>query len=78
MTQTLSSNYVVPLPGFHLIRNDSAVGGGGSVAIYLSSYIPFTNIDISVQPPPSNTGKHLLLEVGVYYCPFLRIIFFDP
>lgn len=79
-----SSSY--ELPGFNLIRNDRAVGGGGGVAIYLRNNISFTIVSVSAQPPPPNGGEHLFLEVelhhskillGVFYCPSLRINFFS-
>ena len=35
------------LPGFHLIRNDRTGKGGGGVAIYLRSHIPFSILDKS-------------------------------
>lgn len=64
------------LPGFHLIRNDRTSSRGGGVAIYLRSNIPFSVISTSPQPPPSNAGEHLFVEVilsnnkillGAYY-----------
>ncbi|CAH2228361.1 jg22406 [Pararge aegeria aegeria] len=67
------------LPGFRLIRNDRVGKGGGGVAIYLRSYIPFTVISMSSQPPLPDAAEHLLVEVlishypkillGVFYCP---------
>ncbi|CAH2207724.1 jg6934, partial [Pararge aegeria aegeria] len=66
------------LPGFRLIRNDRVGRGGGGVAIYLRSYIPFSIVSSSAQPPLPDAAEHLLVEVllshtkillGVFYCP---------
>lgn len=73
------------LPGFNLIRNDRIGRVGGGVAIYLRSYIPFSIVSKSPQPPPSNAGEHFFIEIlfshtklllGVYYCPSLHINYF--
>ncbi|CAB3244509.1 unnamed protein product [Arctia plantaginis] len=74
------------LPGFHLIRNDRSVRGGGGVAIYLRTHIPFSIVSLSSQPPPTDAGEHLFLEVelhhhklllGVYYSPSLHVNYFS-
>ena len=74
------------LPGFQLIRNDRSSSCHGGVAIYLRSYIPFTVISKSLQPPLPNTAEHLFLEVflshtkvllGVFYSPSLKINYFS-
>lgn len=66
------------LPGFRLIRNDRVGKGGGGVAIYLRSHIPFSIVGSSPQPPLPDAAEHLLLEItlshkktllGVFYCP---------
>lgn len=73
------------LPGFHLIRNDRTEKGGGGVAIYLRSHIPFSILDKSPSIY-SNSAEHILLEVlfgtikvllGVFYSPNLHINYFD-
>ncbi|CAK1602596.1 unnamed protein product [Parnassius mnemosyne] len=73
------------LPGFHLIRNDRTNRGGGGVAIYLRSYLPFKIVSSSSQPPPVDSAEHLLVEVslsqnkillGVFYSPSLSINYF--
>ncbi|CAG9134240.1 unnamed protein product [Plutella xylostella] len=53
---------VYPLPGFKLVRNDRTNKGGGGVAIYLRSHIPYTIVSRS---PSEYSGKaeHLFLEV---------------
>ncbi|KAG7309261.1 hypothetical protein JYU34_005202 [Plutella xylostella] len=74
-----------PLPGFQLIRNDRVNKGGGGVAIYLRSHIPYSIISKS---PSEYSGKaeHLLIEVrlghsrillGVYYSPSMTVNYFD-
>lgn len=66
------------LPGFRLIRNDRVGRGGGGVAIYLRSHIPFSIVNSSAQPPLPDAAEHLLVEItlshtkillGVFYCP---------
>ncbi|KAG7301647.1 hypothetical protein JYU34_014621 [Plutella xylostella] len=79
-----SSSYA--LPGFHLIRNDRTGSRGGGVAIYLRSHIPYSVLSTSPQPPPSDAGEHLFIEVtlshtkvllGVYYSPSSSVNFFN-
>lgn len=73
------------LPGFHLIRNDRTGKGGGGVAIYLRSNIPF-NILSKSPSEYSESAEHLLVELlfgslklilGVLYSPSLRIDYFS-
>ena len=73
------------LPGFHLIRNDRTEKGGGGVAIYLRSHIPFSIIHKSPSAY-SNSSEHILIEVlfgtlkvllGVFYSPSLHVNYFD-
>ncbi|CAH2228904.1 jg7358, partial [Pararge aegeria aegeria] len=73
------------LPGFHLIRNDRTGKGGGGVAIYLRSHIPFTILDKS-PTAYSESAEHLFVEVlfghlklllGVFYCPSLHFNYFE-
>ena len=73
------------LPGFHLIRNDRTEKGGGGVAIYLRSHIPFSILDKSPSAY-SNSLEHIMIEVlfgsqklllGVFYSPSLHINYFD-
>lgn len=74
------------LPGFQLIRNDRIGCGGGGVAIYLRTNIPFSVISMSTQPPPQNAGEHLFIEVtlshtklllGVFYCHSSKVNYFS-
>lgn len=71
-----SSSY--SLPGFNLIRNDRAVGGGGGGAIYLRSHIPFSVINVSTQPPPLNACEHLFLEVDLQHSKILLGVLYSP
>lgn len=73
------------IPGFHLIRNDRTGKGGGGVAIYLRSHIPFTILDKS-PTLYSESAEHIFIEVlfgqlklllGVYYSPSLHINYFQ-
>ena len=72
------------LPGFRLIRHDRVARGGGGVAIYLRSHIPF-NI-ISTSDEQCQPTEHLFVEVtlshtkillGVFYSPSLLINYFS-
>lgn len=65
------------LPGYVLIRNDRTGKGGGGVAIYLRSDIPY-NIIATSPSPYSASSEYIFLEVrvqsakvilGVVYCP---------
>lgn len=65
------------LPGFILVRNDRIGKGGGGVAIYLRSSIPFKIINLS-QSLYSGSAEWIFLELnvkgvkavlGVVYCP---------
>jgi hypothetical protein len=65
------------LPGFVLIRNDRTGKGGGGVAIYLRSSIPYKILNLS-QSLYSGSAEWLFLELnvkgakavlGVVYCP---------
>lgn len=73
------------LPGFHLIRNDRAGKGGGGVAIYLKSNLPFNIIDKSPSQY-TESSEHLFIEVllghlkillGVFYSPNLHVDYFS-
>ncbi|CAK1578673.1 unnamed protein product [Parnassius mnemosyne] len=73
------------LPGFVLIRNDRVGKGGGGVAIYLRSEIPYRVISVSPSTY-SESAEHLFLEItlyhtkvflGVLYSPNLNINYFD-
>lgn len=76
---------VYPLPGFKLVRNDRTNKGGGGVAIYLRSHIPYTIVSRS---PSEYSGKaeHFFLEVrlnfsrillGVYYSLSMTVNYFE-
>ena len=65
------------LPGFILIRNDRTGKGGGGVAIYLKSDIPF-KIILSSPCNYSASAEYLFIEIslgstkvalGILYCP---------
>lgn len=73
------------LPGFHLIRNDRTGKGGGGVAIYLRSHIPFRILDKSPSQY-TESSEHIFIEVifgqlkvllAVFYSPSLHINYFD-
>ena len=73
------------IPGFHLIRNDRVNKGGGGVAIYLRSHIPFTILDKS-HSQYSEAAEHIFVEIlfgtlkvllGVFYNPSLHINYFE-
>ena len=73
------------LPGFHLIRNDRIGKGGGGVAIYLRSHIPF-NIVTKSPAVYSESAEYLFIELlfgslklllGVFYSPSMRIDYFS-
>lgn len=73
------------LPGFHLIRNDRTEKGGGGVAIYIRSHIPFSILDKSPSPY-SRTSEHLIIQVlfgtlklllGVFYSPSSQKNYFE-
>lgn len=66
----------VAIPGFRLIRNDRIGKGGGGVAIYLRTHIPFTVISMSAQPPPSDAGEHLLIEVVLHHTKILLGVYY--
>lgn len=72
------------LPNFHLIRNDRTGKGGGGVAIYLRSHIPFTILNLSPSQY-SESSEHIFIEVmfgrlklllGVFYSPSIHIDYF--
>ncbi|XP_059046034.1 uncharacterized protein LOC131841730 [Achroia grisella] len=71
------SSTTYSLPGFILIRNDRTNKGGGGVAIYLRSHIPYKVIASSASEY-RGTAEFLFIEVGfkgsrvaivVVYCP---------
>lgn len=73
------------IPGFHLIRNDRIDKGGGGVAIYLRSHIPFTILDKS-NTQNSEAAEHIFVEIqlgtlkillGVFYSPSLHVNYFQ-
>lgn len=73
------------LPGFCLIRNDRSGRGGGGVAIYLRSHIPYSILSMSTQSPSSDPAEYLFLELslshskvllGVFYSPSLQVNYF--
>lgn len=72
------SSVTYSLPGYNLIRNDRIGMRGGGVAIYLRSHIPFSIINSSPQPPPSNAAEHLLIEVLLSNCKLLLGVFYSP
>lgn len=66
-----------PLPGYQLIRNDRTGKGGGGVAIYLRSDIPFKIISSS----PNNyseSAEYLLLQVIFHHSKVLLAVFYSP
>ncbi|CAG4937325.1 unnamed protein product [Colias eurytheme] len=71
-----SSSY--SLPGFRLIRNDRIGRGGGGVAIYLRSQIPFTILSSSPQPTPADSAEHLFLEIIVSHVKILLGVVYSP
>ncbi|CAG4918079.1 unnamed protein product [Colias eurytheme] len=71
-----SSSY--SLPGFNLIRNDRIGKGGGGVAIYLRSHLPYKIVSTSPQPPPLNTAEHLLIELDLSHSKILLGVFYSP
>ncbi|KAG7310994.1 hypothetical protein JYU34_003847 [Plutella xylostella] len=68
---------VYPLPGFQLIRNDRTNKGGGGVAIYLRSHIPFTIVSKSPSEY-SEKAEHLLIEVRLGYTRILLGVCYSP
>lgn len=66
-----------PLPGFHLIRNDREGKGGGGVAIYLRSHIPYKVISTS---PSQYSGsvEYLFLEVVLSHTKVLLGVVYSP
>lgn len=63
-------------PGYTIIHNDRIHQRGGGVAIFLRKNIPYEEVSRSTQPPPSDAGEHLFVEIelngfklllGVYY-----------
>lgn len=65
------------LPGFRLIRNDRTSSRGGGVAIYLREHFPFTIVDMSAQPPPTDAGEHLFVEVSLCHTKLLLGVFYS-
>lgn len=63
------------LPGFHLIRCDRTGRGGGGVAIYLRTHIPF---NIVCSSNSSNEAEFLFLEITLSHSKVLLGVFYSP
>lgn len=65
------------LPGFILIRNDRTGKGGGGVAIYLRSNIPYT-ILASSPNAYHEAAEYLLLEISLNHSKILLMVLYSP
>lgn len=65
-----------PIPNYVLIRNDRVGKGGGGVAIYLKSHIPY-KVVMKSSPEYCSSAEYLFIDIdlgirfllGVVYCP---------